>query len=342
MKRAKKYPTTIRRWYRPAEHECLVCHRTLRQAMTLSRRTVVTFQAVIKLIHAGYRCPDPQCPGRSRIYRSAEADALALPGFTYGLDIVVLVGQLHLGKHQTVDEVHQEVQERLSQVGVSISRREILYLFDAYCTLLRASSEAKDDQHWLAQVETNGGIIVSVDGIQPDRGNETIYLVRDALTGRMLAAENVLSSETEVMKALLTPVTTLGIKVLGTITDAQESEVLAVEQLWPDVPHQVCQFHILREASRPGFEVDRKLKTALRKRLGEKVRVVRRQLKQDLLRAEASEAEQLEALDEYALSIQTALNRDGTLPFEYPGVQVGEDLDELAASLARLEKKGQR
>jgi hypothetical protein len=255
---------------------------------------------------------------------------------------VVLVGQLHLGKHQTVDEVHQEVQERLSELGVSISRREILYLFDAYCTLVRASSEAKDDQHWLAQVETNGGIIVSVDGIQPDRGNETIYLVRDALTGRMLAAENVLSSETEVMKALLTPVTTLGVKVLGTITDAQESEVLAVEQLWPDVPHQVCQFHLLREASRPGFEVDRKLKTALRKRLGEKVRVVRRQLKQDLLRAEASEAEQLEALDEYALGIQTALNRDGTLPFEYPGVQVGEDLDELAASLARLEKRGQR
>lgn len=342
MKRAKRYPTTIRRWYRPVEHECAVCHRRLRQAMTLSRRTVVTLQAVIKLIHAGYRCPDPQCLGRSRIYRSAEADALALPGFTYGLDIVVLVGQLHLGKHQTVDEVHHEVQDRLRALGVSISRREILYLFDAYCTLLKASSEAKADLIWLAQVEANGGIIVSVDGIQPDRGNETIYLVRDALTGRMLVAEHVLSKAPEVMKALLTPVTTFGVKVLGTITDAQESELQAVEQLWPDVPHQVCQFHVLREASRPAFEVDRKLKTALRKRVGDKVRVIRRRLRHDLQHAAAAEAEQLEALDEYALGMQTALNRDGILPFEYPGIQAGEDLDALAESLRRLEKKGEQ
>jgi hypothetical protein len=265
-----------------------------------------------------------------------------LPGFTYGVDIVVLVGQLHLGKHQTVDEVHHEVQDRLRALAVSISRREILYLFDAYCALLRAASSAKDDKGWLEQVKENGGIIVSVDGIQPDRGNETIYLVRDALTGRVLVAENVLSSETEVMKALLTPVTMLGVKVLGTITDAQESELRAVEQLWPDVPHQVCQFHILREASRPAFEVDRKLKTALRKRVGDKARVFRRRLRHDLQHAEAAEAEQLEALDEYALGIQTALNRDGILPFEYPGVQAGEDLDALAESLQRLEKKGEQ
>ena len=126
-----------------------------------------------------------------------------MPGFTYGLDVVVLVGHLHLGQHQTVDEVHQVVQERLTPLGVSISRREILYLFDAYCTLLRAASSAKQDRAWLAQVKAKGGIIVSVDGIQPDRGNETIYLVRDALTGRVLAAENVTSSEavTNVMVA---------------------------------------------------------------------------------------------------------------------------------------------
>src|SRR5260221_3071136 len=250
MKHARSYANVIRRWYRPVEHECLDCHRTLREAIALSRRTVITLQGVIKLNHAGYRCPDPQCGGRRRTYRSAAADALALPGFTFGVDIVLLVGRLHLGKHQTVDEVHQEVQDRLAPLGVTISRREILYLFEAYCTLLRASSEVKEDQQWLAQVKKNGGIIVSVDGIQPDKGNETIYLVRDALTGRVLAAENVTSSETAVMKALLAPVVALGVKVLGTITDAQESELLAVEELWPEVPQNVCQFHVLRDASK--------------------------------------------------------------------------------------------
>ena len=251
MKRSRTYPQLSRRWYRPSEHECPVCQRTLRQAMTLTRRTVITLEGVVRLIHAGYRCPDTQCEGHQRTYRSVQADALALPGMTYGLDVVLLVGRLRLREHRTVDEIHRERLSRLEPLGVKIARREILYLFETYCTLLRAASEAKDDVEWLSQVEKNGGIIVSVDGIQPEKGNETVYLVRDALTGRVLAAENVMSSETAVMKALLAPVAALDVKVLGTITDAQESELMAVEQLWPKVPHQVCQFHALRDASKP-------------------------------------------------------------------------------------------
>jgi hypothetical protein len=280
MNHSRSYPKVIRRWYRPLEHECPQCHRTLREAVAVSRRTVITLDGVIKLNHAGYRCPDVECPGHQRTYRSPVADALALPYFTFGLDIVLLVGRLHLREHQTVDEVHEELLERLEPLGVTISRREILYLFEAYSTLLRASSEAKEDQPWLAQVKKNGGIIVSVDGIQPEKGNETVYLVRDACTGRVLSAENVTSSETAVMKTLLAPVVALGVKVLGTITDAQESELLAVQELWPEVPHQVCQFHALRDASQGAFEADKQVKTAIRKKLQPKVRAVRKQRKQ--------------------------------------------------------------
>ena len=191
-------------------------------------------------------------------------------------------------------------------------------------------------------MKKNGGIIVSVDGIQPDKGNETIYRVRDALTGRVLAAEQVTSSETAVMKALLAPVVALGVRVLGTITDAQESELQAVEQLWPDVPHQVCQFHALREASRPGFNTDRKIKTAMRKQLQPKVREVRKQLKEQLPEAPPAEAAQLSVLDDYALGVLTALNFDGTLPFQYPAVAAADALDEVEASLQQLEKRGRQ
>jgi hypothetical protein len=93
------------------------------------------------------------------------------------VDVVLLVGQLRLQHHQTVDEIHQELLKRLAPLGVKIARREVLYLFEAYSTLLRASSEGKDDVEWLAQVEKNGGIIVSVDGIQEDEGQ------RDRLPG---------------------------------------------------------------------------------------------------------------------------------------------------------------
>ncbi len=92
-----------------------------------------------------------------------------LPSFTFGLDVIVLLGHLRLGKHQTLDEAHSEIKERLALLGVSISRREVLYLFDAFCTLLRTASDAKQDEEWLTQVKKNRGIIVSIDGIQLDK-----------------------------------------------------------------------------------------------------------------------------------------------------------------------------
>jgi hypothetical protein len=75
--------------------------------------------------------------------------------------------------------------------------------------LLRAAHERREGPEWevwVEQVQANGGLILSIDGIQPDKGNETVYLVREVLTGRILAAENVSSSRTEVIKQLLAPV----------------------------------------------------------------------------------------------------------------------------------------
>jgi len=342
MKKARKLPAVSRCYYRPEQYVCPECQRRLRRAVTLSERTVITLQGAIKVIHAGYRCPNPECAAHTRTYRSAQADRLALVGFTFGLDVVLLIGQLRLGSHQTVDEVHREVLRRLEPLGVSISRREILYLFDAYCTLVRAGTQAKDDEEWMEQVQQNGGIIVSIDGIQPDRGNETVYLVRDALTGRVLAAENVTASETAVMKAILAQVKLLEVPVLGTISDAQESLLQALEQLWPEVPHQMCQFHALQDASRPAYEVDRKLKTAMRKRLQPRLKDVRQQIERRSKQASPAEAEQLAVLNDYALGLQTALHFDGTLPFDYPAVAAAEAMDDVASSLEHLQKKGDR
>lgn len=95
MNHSRSYPSVMRPRSRPIEHECPECGRTLHEAVALSRRTVITLAGVIKLNHAGYRCPDVQCQGHQRTSRSVAADALALPYFTFGLDIVLLVGRLH-------------------------------------------------------------------------------------------------------------------------------------------------------------------------------------------------------------------------------------------------------
>ena len=340
MKKAKTYDNVVKRFYRPEIYKCPECQKSLKRAVTVSERIVVTFDGVIKMTHGGYRCLNPECEASGRTYRSAAADALVLPRMTFGLDVVLWVGQLRLGKHQTLDEIHASVRERLARLGVSISSREVMYLFDAFCAVLRAASEAKEDKEWMSEVAKNAGIIVSIDGIKPDGGTETIYLVRDALTGRLLNAENVRENSAQRLKQVLSPVVALGIPVLGTISDAQKEEVMALSELWPDVPHQTCQFHALREASRPGFEEDGKYLAQMRENMQSKIRSVRKQMNKQMEHVSQAEAEQLEILDEYALGIQTALNRKGKLPFDYAGVAASEALDELGTSLDGLEKKG--
>jgi hypothetical protein len=275
------------------------------------------------------------------MHRSAAADALALPGFTFGLDLLLLAGTLRLGEHRTLDEVHWALLQRLGALGVSISRREVAYLIETYGALLRAGSEVISDELWLARVREQGGLLLSIDGIQPDKGNETIYLVREVRTGRMLLAEPTRDSETETLKRLLSPIQAIPVPVQGIISDAQTSLLCAIATLWPKVPHQVCQFHALRDASKVIFEQDRSAKVAVRKKVHPKIREYRSDLEKRKLSATAAERAQYDVLDRYAASAQAAVHEDGLAPFRYGGLQMQEGLDALHESLSQLAKKGE-
>src|SRR6266536_1343019 len=346
MRCPKIYAQLTKRVLRAELTTCLTCGTRLRRYATLSERIVITLDGPIHVTHCGYRCPDSTCPTHRRAYRSAAADALALPGFTFGLDFVILVGQLRLAHQHTRDQAHQAIQARLAPFTLTISRRETLYLFEAYCTLVRAAEEIASDSAWQDQVHANGGLILSIDGIQPDKGNETVYLVRDVLTGRLLAAANLRVSDTPTITALLQPIRDLHLPVLGAVSDAQESLLQAIAGLWPAIPHQICQFHYLREASRPMYELDRGLRKQIRKAIQQPVRDVRAQIERQVPKlqgeapANAAMVAQLQVLSDYALAIQTTLNLDGQQPFRYASLAVDAALSEIASSLERLEKGG--
>src|SRR6266487_6818329 len=128
MRSPKVYAQLTKRILRAELTTCLTCGTRLRRYATLAERTVITLDGPIRVTHCGYRCPDPACPTQPRSYRSAAADALALPGFTFGLDFVILVGQLRLAQQHTLDQAHQAVGARLAPFALTISRREVLYL----------------------------------------------------------------------------------------------------------------------------------------------------------------------------------------------------------------------
>src|SRR5712692_6916804 len=347
MRKKKRYAQAVKRIMRPELTHCLECQSKLQRCVTISDRMIITLKQVIRLVHCGYRCPHPDCSGRKTLYRSAEADALALSGFTFGLDIVLLVGHLRLREHKTVDEIHHHLLEELAPLEQTISRREILFLFEAYSALLRAGTEVIDDEAWKEQVRKNKGIVLSIDGIQPDAGNETIYLIRDVLTGRILNAENTTESTKERLKQILAPVVALKMPVIGVISDAQPTELQAVADLWPDIPHQICQFHALREAGRLIYNADHRVKTDMRIRMQERTHAYRHDLHKRLQEAQESHPEseqtrtQLQILEEYAATVEGALNLDSQAPFQYGGLAMQEALTKIQASLEKLEKGGE-
>jgi hypothetical protein len=85
-KQARVYGQVPRRSFRAEVTVCPTCQTRLERYATPSERTVITLQGPFKPIHSGYRCPNEECATHRRSYRSAVADAQALPGFT--LDMV--------------------------------------------------------------------------------------------------------------------------------------------------------------------------------------------------------------------------------------------------------------
>jgi hypothetical protein len=102
----------------------------------------------------------------------------------------------------------------------------------------------------------------------------------------------------------------------------------------PGVPHQLCQFHFLREAARPIFEADRHAKKTLKTH----VRGVRR-----IERAlEDASDPQADVVRGYCAAVRSAITDDGHPPLAASGLKLKGRLEAVVDSVARVEKGGPR
>jgi hypothetical protein len=134
----------------------------------------------------------------------------------------------------------------------------VQHLLAVYLAVLRASQQ--DPRPALAPtLATHGGLILSLDGLQPEQGNEQLWVVRAVPRGVILGAANLQQATATTLAALLRPIRALALPILGIIRAAQEALRLAVAAVFPGVPHQLCQYHALREAAEPLWAADRHL-----------------------------------------------------------------------------------
>ena len=97
-----------------------------------------------------------------------------------------------------------------------------------------------------------GRALLALDGLQPDVGHEVLWVIRECLTGQILLAQSLLSSAQDDLADLLHRACAgLPVPVAAALSEGQRSVRNAVALALPGVPHQLCQFHFLREAGTP-------------------------------------------------------------------------------------------
>jgi hypothetical protein len=288
-----------------------------------NRRTIVTLAGGLRLRLKVRRCPNPACPRYRRPYRPEAEGALALPRHEFGLDVIALIGALRYREHRSVPEIHGVLRTR----GVALCERSVTNLLDRYDELL--ATALADDRRLRAVLADQGRVILALDGLQPDVGHEVLWVVRDCLSGEVLLARSLLSATAADLVGLLRGVIEhLEVPVVGVVSDGQHSIRRAVAQALPGVPHQLCQFHYLREAALPIYEADRHAKKELKKAV-RGVRPIERAL-------EGHTDAEAQVVRGYCAAVRSALTDDGRPPLSAPGLRLHDRLEAVAASLDRV------
>ena len=323
---APRPPPDLERVLETVHRACPACGGRLRYRYD-NRHTVTTLAGLVRLRLRIRRCENPGCARHHEPYRPEAEGALVLPRHEFGLDVIALVGAWRYREHKSVPEIHRALRER----GVAIAERTVTHLLDRYDELVATS--LADDDRLRAVLAGQGRAILALDGLQPDVGHEVLWVVRDCLSGEVLLAGSLLSATGADLAALLREVAAaIGVPIAGVVSDGQHSVRRAVRLALPGVPHQLCQFHYLREAALPIFEADRHAKKELKKRV-RGVRPLERAL-------EGREDEEAVVIRGYCLAVRSALTDDGRPPLAAPGLRLHDRLSAIHAPIGRVAARG--
>lgn len=307
---------------------CPACGGPLIQASHRTR-ILVTLEGTLRLLLKVRTCRSERCARAKKAVRPFGEGLYSLPHHEFGLDIIAQIGNWRYREHTSVPEMHR----RLQEASVPICERTVTHLLDRYDELVALSM--LDPARLSKLTAEHQQVYLALDGIQPDVGHEVLWVLRDCLSGEVLLARSLLSATESDLAALLRELKqALPVPVAAVISDGQQSIRKAVASALPGVPHQLCQFHYLREAATPSFEADRHAKKELKKR----VRGIR-----PLERAvEGKQDEEAELVRGYAVAVRSALTDDGQAPLDTPGLRLHERLSQVNESLQRVEEKGGR
>jgi hypothetical protein len=336
------------------DRSCPACGRMMHICDHRSRR-VHTLDGPVQLVCKLNRCPDPTCPGHARTKSPELEITIALPQVAIGWDVFCWIGHRRCSRHMAISFIRSEL---LDDYAIQLSEDAPETYIRRYQVMLAARQQ--DAESLRRHYESAAEIILCIDGLQPEKGHEALYVVRELTRKRVWFAEPLLSATEDEVRRLITKAKewaeSLGTPVGLWMSDKQEAFVGGIAAVFPDVPHRYCDNHFLRDLAQPALEADSHAKVQMRK----KVRGLRTIGQAVLQRQKAETKEDLtpkapeaggtataagrspavvdpagSVVLDYCAAVRGILNDDQGGPLHPPGSRMAEALDEVRESLRR-------
>lgn len=236
--------------------QCPLCSRKLTYAFNDGGRNLITLKGSLWVVSNYYRCTNEACTLHKSFPMVHQS---MIKNKKFGKDVWERVIRYHFKTHL---DIHQIQVLLWDDSDVSISRttiRNIIQFFEQTAT-------AYMDQQVYAEVQRNQGILLSLDGAQPEKGEPALWIFSDRITGHVLAAELLDTASAPVLAQLMSQIEMkYGVSIQAVISDKQKNIVNAVKQFNPNIPHAFCQYHFLNHIMEPIISKDSHIATQMKK-----------------------------------------------------------------------------
>jgi len=124
----------------------------------------------------------------------------------------------------------------------------------------------KIDEKTKEIVQKQGFILLGLDGQDPGGDAPSIWCFMDLVSNRVLATRKFDSLDYEKLHETIEEIEQLyGVKIIGWVSDKQNVITKCHDEYYPDIPHQYCQFHFLRNMWRHLTALDSNMYLPLKK-----------------------------------------------------------------------------
>jgi hypothetical protein len=229
-------------------------------------RRLWTLQGPLHLINKLVHCPDRACPSRPRTFSSWEEVSIAPPFWTIGWDLFAWVGHRRFSRHWSVSQLRAELYD---SHGIELSDDSLERYIARYQAVVAARHQ--DPRQLATAYDGIEDLVLTIDGLQPEKGHETLYVVRELRARRVWFAEALLSNATSEIEPLLLRAQhiaqRLGKPIGAWMSDKQQAFVTGIAKVFPQVPHRFCKNHFLHRIAKPVMQTDRQAKIQIRKKV---------------------------------------------------------------------------